>query len=91
MAVYAYFILANRVDATTTLTNLSFTLDNEFVGTFEHIPTNSTDIQYNSPVYVNETLENKTHTLIISARGPNVAQNNTFKNSLLLFDYMIYT
>ena len=45
MAVYAYFILANLVDATTTLTNLSFTLDNEFVGTFEHNPTKSTDIQ----------------------------------------------
>ena len=91
MAVYAYFILANLVDATTTLTNLSFTLDNEFVGTFEHNPTNSTDIQYNSPVYVNETLENKTHTLVISARGPSEAQNSNSFNSLLLFDYMIYT
>ena len=65
VAVYAYFILANRIDSTTTLTNLSLTLDNEFVGTFKHIPANTTDIEYNSPIHVNETLENKQHTLVI--------------------------
>ena len=56
MAVYAYFILANLVDATTTLTNLSLISDNEFVGTFKHILANTTDIQYNPPIHVNETL-----------------------------------
>ena len=91
MAVYAYFILANLVDSTTTLTNLSFTLDNEFVGTFEHIPTNSTDIQYNFPVYVNETLENKQHTLVISTGGLSRAQVSALKSSFLLFDYVKHT
>ena len=91
VAVYAYFILANQVDATTTLTNLSFTLDNEFVGTFEHIPTNSTDIQYNFTVYVNETLENKQHTLVISTGGLSKAQVCALKSSFLLFDYVKYT
>ena len=90
-AVYTYFILANQVDATTTLANLSFTLDNEFVGTFEHIPTNSTDIQYNFPVYVNETLENKQHTLVISTEGLSKAQDSALKSSLLLFDYVKHT
>ena len=91
VAVYAYFILANRIDSTTTLTNLSLTLDNEFVGTFKHIPANTTDIEYNSPIHVNETLENKQHTLVIPTRGPSEAQDSNLKSSLLLFDYVEYT
>ena len=85
-AVYTFFALANFVQFATTLTNFSFTLDNNIVGTFEHIPTTSTDLNYSVPVYVNESLENVPHNFLITAIGPDSANN-----SLILFDNLIYT
>ncbi|THH14621.1 hypothetical protein EW146_g5741 [Bondarzewia mesenterica] len=83
-AVYTYCILANNVPYATTLTNLSFNVDGSDVGTFVHVPTNSTDYIYDFPVYVNENLSSALHQLIISATGDT-------KSSLVLFDYMVYT
>lgn len=85
-AVYTFFALANFVQFATTLTNVSFTLDDNIVGTFEHIPTTSTDFIYKAPVYVNESLENVPHNFLITAIGPDSANN-----SLILFDNLIYT
>ena len=85
-AVYTFFTLANLIQYSDTLTNVSFTLDNNAVGTFEHIPTSSTDFNYSVPVYVNESLENVPHNLLIAAIGP-----DSLKKSLILFDNLIYT
>ena len=96
MAVYGYFILANQVNLTTTHTNISFTLDDNYVGKFEHIPGDTEELQYNAPVYVNETLENTSHKLVIAAVGPGwdpsiVIDCQQHNDSLLLFDYLTYT
>ncbi|KZP17993.1 hypothetical protein FIBSPDRAFT_792544 [Athelia psychrophila] len=82
-AVYAYCVLANTVQSTTTLTNLTFFMDGELVGTYQHIPTTSADYQYNVPVYVNTSLFNQQHVLTMEATGTN--------SSLILFDYVDYT
>ena len=84
VAVYTYFILPNQLaNLTTTMTNVSFALDGDIVGSFEHIPTNSTDIQYNALVYTQESLEPKPHRFLISTIGTS--------DSLILFDYLMYT
>jgi hypothetical protein len=77
-AVYVYFILANGL-----LTNLTFTLDGTYVGNFAQTPSGSQSYYYNTPVYVNATLPNLEHELLIEAGGPT--------DSILLFDYATYT
>ncbi|KZT24560.1 hypothetical protein NEOLEDRAFT_1094376 [Neolentinus lepideus HHB14362 ss-1] len=84
-AIYAYCILANYVQYTTTLTNLTFRLDGNGVGeNYVHVPTTSTSFQYNVPVYVNDSIPNGQHTLEIEATGDT-------NSSLVLFDYATYT
>lgn len=83
-AVYVYGILANTVNFTNTVTNLTFQLDDAQVGTFLHVPTNSTDYQYNALFYANDTIPNGDHMIIIQTNG----DNGFF---LTLFDYIIYT
>ena len=82
---YLFNALANTVDVDQdTATNMTFSLDGETVGTFDHVPSSSTEFQYNVPVYTNQSLENMQHELVIEARnGP--------QPSLILFDYIIYT
>ncbi|KAH9897633.1 hypothetical protein C8Q73DRAFT_681944 [Cubamyces lactineus] len=83
-AVYVYNALANTVPWTTTLTNLTFTLDGASAGQYVHIPTDSTDFQYDVPVFVKENLANTDHTITIEATGDT-------NSSLVLFDYIVYT
>ncbi|KAL1951064.1 hypothetical protein VTO73DRAFT_213 [Trametes versicolor] len=83
VAVYVFNIIANTIHSTTTLTNLSFTLDGEPVGSYLHAPDTSTDILYNVSVYSSTGLANGPHTLEIRPTGP--------FNSLILFDYITYT
>ncbi len=83
-AVYVYHVIANTVPYTTTLTNLTFTLDGQQVGTYVHIPTDSTAFQYDVPVYTNPNLSNGDHTLVMEATGDTAS-------SLILFDYIVYT
>ncbi|KAI0800515.1 hypothetical protein C8Q74DRAFT_420803 [Fomes fomentarius] len=83
-AVYVYCVIANAVPNTTTLTNLTFTLDGQQVGTYVHVPTDSTAFQYDVPVYTNPSLSNGDHTLVIEATGDTAS-------SLVLFDYIVYT
>ncbi|KZP05462.1 hypothetical protein FIBSPDRAFT_877525 [Athelia psychrophila] len=78
-AVYAYCVLANAVQEAATYTNLTFLMDGELVGTFEHIPTTSTAYQYNTSVYANTSLSYQEHILTIMATGTNM--------SVILFDY----
>ncbi len=84
-AVYAYHVLAPPIIYTDTLTNLSFTLDGTPVLGPNFVwdpPASQQEYQYNVPVYVNESLENTDHTLVIHLVGP---------VSLGLFDYVVYT
>ncbi|TFK55643.1 hypothetical protein OE88DRAFT_643167 [Heliocybe sulcata] len=84
-AIYAYCILANYIQYTTTLTNLTFRLDGMSVGkNYVHVPTTSTSFQYNVPVYANDSIPNGEHTLEIEATGDT-------NSSLVLFDYATYT
>ncbi|KAI0652610.1 hypothetical protein C8Q79DRAFT_110960 [Trametes meyenii] len=83
-AVYVFFIVPNTVPFTTTLTNLSFTLDDTSAGQpFIHTPDSSSDISYQVPVFTATNLANTKHTIKVSTGGPNA--------TLMLFDYMIYT
>lgn len=87
-AVYAYFITANAIQPVplvTTLTNLSFLLDNELqAGNFEHQPDLSrTDFDYNVLAFGKTGLVNTAHTLVM--------QTTPFNASLVLFDYVMYT
>ncbi|OJT04513.1 hypothetical protein TRAPUB_4783 [Trametes pubescens] len=82
-AVYVYFIVPNFVQATTTLVNVSFSIDGTFYGQYEHIPDSSTTISYQTLVFHTTNLVNTEHNIEIRASGSNA--------SLILFDNMIYT
>ena len=83
-AVYAYNIIANQIPFTTTLTNLTFSIDGDPVGTYVHIPENTTNtFEYGVLVYANTSLPYTSHVFVMSAGGPN--------DSLVLFDYLVYT
>ena len=83
-AVYAYNIIANQLPFITTLTNLTFSIDGHIVGTYMHIPENVTNtFEYGVLVYANTSLPYGRHVLAMSAAGTN--------DSLILFDYFIYT
>ncbi|TBU49269.1 hypothetical protein BD309DRAFT_96951 [Dichomitus squalens] len=83
VAVYVYNILANDIRGATfpTGTNIMFSLDGEQDGRFVHIPSDSTDFEYNFLVYARTNLRNEEHVLVI--------QLNPI--SLCLFDYAVYT
>ncbi|KAG6915336.1 hypothetical protein DXG01_012108 [Tephrocybe rancida] len=83
-AIYVYFILANNVaPQVTTETLANFTLDGQLVSTFNHIPSNSPDYQFNSLVFSKDGLSNVQHTLSISTTGNRHLYTN--------FDYAHYT
>ena len=84
-AVYVFFMVPNRFPKTTTFMNVSFALDGVPDGpSFVHTPDpTTTEIAYHQPVYVKTGLTNANHSLLISAGGP--------KESLILFDYVMYT
>lgn len=88
-ALYVFGILANTIidgDAfTSTGTNLTFELDNEPAGSFTHIPTDSTEYQYNALFYGNDNIPNGEHQFTLTT------QDVTTDNFLVLFDYAIYT
>jgi hypothetical protein len=101
--VYVYCIVPNQVPSSVTVANVTFTMvrsscrvysspsnlillcvqDGHIVGSYVHIPDNATDIQYNVPVYVNTSLSDGPHTLSMATSGD--------VNSLILFDYAMYT
>ncbi|KAG6849531.1 hypothetical protein H0H93_007687 [Arthromyces matolae] len=84
-AVYVYFILANYVGGgITTETMCNFTLDGQYVSTFHHLPTQSTDYEFNALVFSQDGLSNGKHTLLISTSGIN-------RHLFTSFDYAQYT
>ncbi|KAG6888114.1 hypothetical protein C0995_010622 [Termitomyces sp. Mi166 len=83
-AIYVYFILANFVgNGITTETLCNFTLDDEFITQYHHIPTSSKEYNFNSLVFSKDGLLNKSHTLLISTSG---LSRDVFTS----FDYAIY-
>ncbi|RPD64704.1 hypothetical protein L226DRAFT_528922 [Lentinus tigrinus ALCF2SS1-7] len=82
-AVYVYFLVAGTFTDTTTFMNTTFFIDDEPVGQFTHSPDALPDISYRVPVYMNTTLANSDHILVMRATGVN--------KSLILFDYIEYT
>lgn len=82
-AVYVYFIVPNFVQFTTTLVNVTFSIDGTFYGQYQHIPRTTSTISYNTLVFHTTNLANTDHTIEIRASGSNA--------SLILFDNMIYT
>ena len=86
-AVYVFNLIANIIDNgyVTTFTNLTFHIDGDQVGSYTHEPDNSAPaIQYNVCVYQNTTLPHGQHQL--EMRSASIT-----KDSLILFDYIIYT
>ena len=84
-AIYAYFILANRIPEKPTITRtyLTFQIDGEVVGNFIHQPDNTTRYEYNVPGYANASIAPGQHRLSIAA--------DRSINSLVMFDYAVYT
>ena len=80
-AVYVFNILPNTLPSTITTANISFSIDGEDVYRFFHSPESGTTILYNQLVYRNTTLKDGPHTLTMTAGS----------NSLVLFDYLLYT
>jgi hypothetical protein len=84
-AAYVYCIIDDIPTTFTTRTDLRFFIDGDQVGTYVHEPTGTTQggYIYDVPVYINTTLDNREHTLVIST-------NSDFDSSLLLFDRVEY-
>ncbi|KAI0333960.1 hypothetical protein GY45DRAFT_1207957, partial [Cubamyces sp. BRFM 1775] len=82
-AVYVFNMIANTIPYVSTVTALDFNLDGAFVDSYYHQPNSSAGIVYDVPVYVNTTLVDGPHTLVMTTAISNV--------SLVLFDYIIYT
>ena len=83
-AVTVYGILAHTIPYITTLTNVTFLLDNQPAGSFFNDPTSSTDYQYNVPMFSAQDLPNAEHTVTLEITGDTNA-------ALILFDYITYT
>ena len=82
-AVYVYNVIPNYLKGANTYVDLSFSIDGVTVGQFQHTPDSSSTILYNHLVFANTGLSNAVHTLVMSASGS--------KESLIFFDYLVYT
>jgi hypothetical protein len=81
-------IIPNLVPDASTFVALGFSLDGDPAGTYFHKPDLGTAaFQYNVSMFSRSGLSNSAHTLVIEPRsGPTQGQN-----SILLFDYAVYT
>ncbi|KAI0354223.1 hypothetical protein OH77DRAFT_1426270 [Trametes cingulata] len=84
-AIYAFHIIINGpVPSAKTLTNLTFYLDGNLDGTYEHEPDGTGPLfLYNVSVYGNSNIPYGDHVLQIVSTGVDPA--------LVLFDYAVYT
>ncbi|KIY70436.1 hypothetical protein CYLTODRAFT_392047 [Cylindrobasidium torrendii FP15055 ss-10] len=83
--IWVYFVLANdQGNGVTTSTDCNFTLDGKLAGHFQHAPTNSTALEYNTLVFAANGLKQQSHDLIISTSGIQ-------ENQWVAFDRAIYT
>ena len=75
----------------TTLFNASFLIDGERVGQYEHEPVNYLLIQYGVLLYENTSLTYGSHNVTMMAQGAPTVNNTGSDNSLIIFDYALYT
>ena len=74
------------------MTNLSFSIDGKVAGSYVHTPSDQALFQYNVAVFTSATLNNGSHTLIMSTVGePTSNPNDSSHNSFVIFDYAEYT
>lgn len=84
-AIYIYGIVSNHIDGAVTDTHVSFYIDGELVGAYDHTAQIlNTIFEYNQLLYFNATLDNVGHDVLI-ASSPSIG------GSLILFDYAMYT
>lgn len=89
VSLFVFCILANVVQGATTDTHLTFYIDNQPVGSFNHTPQSSSPTyEYNQMVYSNSSLDNTAHTFVMSNMG---GYQYGQLGSLAMFDYAIYT
>ncbi|KAK7029883.1 hypothetical protein R3P38DRAFT_2932175 [Favolaschia claudopus] len=80
-AVYFFGIVPNTVLNSQTYVNTTFSLDGTSAAPYSHKPDTSSEILYSVPMLSLEGLANIPHTLVAKAQA----------QSLLLFDYAVYT
>lgn len=87
VSIYVYCIIANSPPAGSkdfdAFADYMFLLDGEFVDTYTHDVEKRPDFFYNVPVYMNQSLAKEFHNFSIIV--------NNRKQTLLLFDYAVYT
>ncbi|KAJ7651144.1 hypothetical protein FB45DRAFT_780465 [Roridomyces roridus] len=84
VAIYVYFILANdEGQGVTTTTAANFSIDGTVQGDFTHVPSATTDVEFNALAFSHTGLSNETHSLLITTEGAGDLYIN--------FDYAIYT
>lgn len=83
VALYTFCIMPNTYNYST-FANYTFSIDGDFVGSYQHKPDGSQNISYQVPVYTNTSLANEAHEFII-----HIPRGST--PTLVLFDYVIYT
>jgi hypothetical protein len=64
-AIYIFGIVPNQVPNVSTLVDVRFLLDGEFVTPYRHEPEITDQIFYNVPLYVNQSLPHGRHELVI--------------------------
>ncbi|KZV85336.1 hypothetical protein EXIGLDRAFT_753387 [Exidia glandulosa HHB12029] len=83
-AVYIYCVLVNNVAAAIADTHVLFSIDGDQVGAFDHTQVRGQEtFMYNHLVYSNQTISMGRHEFTMSSRQGT--------NSLILFDYALYT
>ncbi|KAM5535826.1 hypothetical protein V8D89_010444 [Ganoderma adspersum] len=80
-AVYVYGIVVNAHPNATTLTNMTFSLDDSDPDIYTHPPDSTDDILYQQLFYSKANLSNTDHALVIAAQPGSIA----------MFDYAEYT
>jgi hypothetical protein len=91
-AIWVFCIIPNQAGGITTTANFTFELDGALSGTYIRFPDMTNDILYNQTVYSVTGLPNVQHTLVMSpTAGVPVDASDVSHNSLMLFDYAIYT
>ena len=68
-------------------TNIAFTLDGSYVGSYVYDPQPMADFQYGVPVYMNTSLSPDREHLLTLQPGISSGRNG----SVILFDYVTYT
>ncbi|KDQ26534.1 hypothetical protein PLEOSDRAFT_1043589 [Pleurotus ostreatus PC15] len=86
VSIYVYCIIVNMPPGPSfnTFANYKFSMDGNIVGEYTHEAERTPDYLYNTPVYVNTSLDNAYHNF-------SIIMDSTKRSVLILFDYAVYT